>query len=156
MLGEKKDSDDSDLDFGDDDDDESDEEYDDGNLKPWQRKARQAKPTLSGLDREASDEEMADGDGERGGDMQKSKAAEATLEDFVKVTIPRRRLSRWCNEPFFEAAIRNCFVKLFVGEDDSGKKCYRLCEIVDVKSGGLTYKFPVANKHDKQVSIRRR
>ncbi len=150
---DKKDSDDSDLDFGDDDDDESDEEYDDGNLKPWQRKAKQTKPTLSRLDRVGeSDEEMVDELAGRGGDKPKTAAADATLEDFVKVTIPRRRLARWCNEPFFEPAVKNCFVKLFVGEDDSGKKCYRLCEIVDVKTGGVTYKFPVPNKTDKPVS----
>jgi len=77
---------------------------------------------------------------------------EGNLEDYRKVTIPRRRLARWCNEPFFQAAVLECFVKIFIGDDDNGEKVYRLCEIVDVKEGPKTYKFPVANKNDKPVS----
>ena len=60
-------------------------------------------------------------------------------------------LARWCNEPFFKAAVLECFVRLFIGEDDNGEKVYRLCEIVDVNIGQITYKFPVANKNEKPV-----
>ena len=45
-----------------------------------------------------------------------------------------------------------CFVRLFIGEDDNGEKVYRLCEIVDVITTKKSYKFPVAKKGDKPVS----
>ena len=43
-------------------------------------------------------------------------------------------------------------MRLFIGEDDKGEKCYRLCEIIDVTAGAKAYKFPVAKKGDKPVS----
>jgi RNA polymerase-associated protein RTF1 len=68
------------------------------------------------------------------------------------VTLPRRRLGRWCNEPFFEGAVKNCFVKLFIGEDENGKRCYRLCRIVGVKKApNGTYSLPPVKK-EKPVS----
>lgn len=76
---------------------------------------------------------------------------EADLEDYAKITLPRRRLARWCKEPFFKGAIMNCFVRLLIGDHD-GKKCYRLCQIVDVKKGKKNYNFPPANPREKPVS----
>lgn len=148
-------SDDS-LDFGDEDD--SDEDYDDGGLKPWQQK----KTRSSAAEDESDDDMDIDDDEVPTHHAKKSRKSveeaaprtelEATLEDFLKCTIPRRRLARWCNEPFFEAAVLECFVRLCIGEDDSGEKVYRLCEIVEVKHGD-TYKMPVADpKRDKPIT----
>jgi RNA polymerase-associated protein RTF1 len=158
-------SDDESLDFGDDEDD-SDDDYEEGGLKPWQqKKTRSAREPASRAEKEEeSDDDMDIDDDElpnhqqqkksrkkAGGAVQPREEVEATREDFLKCTIPRRRLARWCNEPFFEAAVLECFVRLFIGED-KGEKCYRLCEIVEVKHGE-TYMFPVTDpKKDKPVS----
>lgn len=76
----------------------------------------------------------------------------ADLADYIMVTLPRRRLGRWCNEPFFEGAVKNCYVKLFIGEDENGKRCYRLCRIVGVKKSPTgTYSLPPVKK-EKPVS----
>lgn len=165
---EESSSDGSELDFGDDDED-SDEDYEEAGLKPWQAKAAEKvsskASTISRLDRDDgvddSDVDVEDDDD----DHQDSKSrvrvksdiiatpsvAIAGLEDFLKVTIPRRRLARWCNEPFFTAAVLECFVRLFIGEDDKGEKVYRLCEIVDVKVDNQSYKFPLIGKDDVPV-----
>lgn len=76
---------------------------------------------------------------------------EADLEDYLKITLPRRRLARWCKEPFFEQAIVSCFVRLLIGDHD-GKKCYRLCQISKVMKGKKSYSFPPANPNEKPVS----
>ena len=158
-------SDESELEFGDDDDD-SDEDYEEAELKPWQKKARAAKSTVSRLDKHVDESSGEDMDIDEEEDEKPKKArkartaiervtsseAEAGLEDFLKVTIPRRRLARWCNEPFFQAAVLECFVRLFIGEDNSGAKVYRLCEIIDINTNKKSYKFPVANKNDAPVS----
>ena len=152
-------SDESELDFGEDDDD-SDEDYDeDGGFKPWQKKTR-SKSTVSRLDKDDGsgedmdiDEDVAPQKKDRSSEAKESAAAaEAGLEDFKKCTIPRRRLARWCNEPFFEAAVLECFVRLFIGEDEEGEKVYRLCEITEVTTSNKSYKFPVAKKTDKVIS----
>mmetsp|Transcript_10214 Transcript_10214/g.11385 ORF Transcript_10214/g.11385 Transcript_10214/m.11385 type:complete len:421 (-) Transcript_10214:312-1574(-) len=75
---------------------------------------------------------------------------EADLEDYTKITLPRRRLARWCNEPFFKKAVNECFVRVLIGVHD-GKKCYRLCKIEDVKRGKKSYKFP-ATKGQKPIT----
>lgn len=77
---------------------------------------------------------------------------EADLEDYLKITLPRRRLARWCKEPFFKKAVMESFVRLLIGDHD-GKKCYRLCQIVDIKKGKKSYNFPPANPQEKPVSI---
>lgn len=158
-------SDESGLDFGDDDGD-SDEDYDEEEgLKPWQKKAKTSKSTVSRLDHDdESGEDMEidnDEDDEAGLKKASSKTADekgsilvidADLEDFKKVSIPRRRLARWCNEPFFKEAIVGFFVRLFIGEDEKGTKVYRLCEIIDVNTSNKVHKFPVANTHDPPIS----
>jgi RNA polymerase-associated protein RTF1 len=165
---EESSSDGSDLDFGDDDED-SDEDYEEAGLKPWQLKSKAtdktSKPATSrddGVD--DSDMDIDDDDDDANDKLgTKSKprtsvgpvsasATDAGLEDFLKVTIPRRRLAQWCNEPFFDAAVLECFVRLFIGEDGKGEKVYRLCEIVDVKADKRNYKFPVTEKNEKPIS----
>ena len=141
----KKDSDDSESDFGADDDDSDDDFEDTGKaaLKPWQQRTGEAK--ASRLD------EVDFSDGERGTedaeDTTDINAVEGDLEDYQKVTLPRRRLGRWCNEPFFKDAVKNCFVKLFVGVNEQGKKCYRLCKIVGFETSKTgPYQLPPTKK----------
>jgi RNA polymerase-associated protein RTF1 len=155
-------SDDSDLDFGDDDD--SDDDYEEA--MPWQQKNKMtSKSTTSRLDKldDSGDDMEIDNDDDdekevrtrvpkRNDENARPAVIEANLDDFTRCTIPRRRLARWCNEPFFKAAVLECYVRLFIGENENGEKTYRLCEIVDVVDGAVTYKFPVARKGDIPVS----
>jgi RNA polymerase-associated protein RTF1 len=151
ILDSKKDDDDESVsDFGDDSSD-SDDDYDDGTAaKPWQQK--KTKSTVSRLDQMDTDESADEGKGQKDPAAASKEAPPAELEDFAKVTIPRRRLARWCNEPFFVQAVQDSFVRLFLGEDDQGEKVYRLCQIVDVTKGEKTYKFPTANRREKPIS----
>jgi RNA polymerase-associated protein RTF1 len=133
-----KDESDSDLDYGKDSDD-SDDDYEDSTMiKPWQQTARKT----TQLERESSEDESFD---ERRGKEPGRKRAEdipADLQDFSLVTIPRRRLIRWCNEPFFEDAIKQCYVRLGIGRDSKTQKaCYRLCKVIGVESK-KEYSFP--------------
>lgn len=75
---------------------------------------------------------------------------DADLDDYQKITLPRRRIGRWCNEPYFQEAVMNCFVKLFIGENEQGKRCYRLCKIVGVNTS-KPYQLPPL-KNQKAVS----
>ena len=92
------------------------------------------------------DDDASDDDGGTG-----KAAAEAGLEDYQKVTLPRRRLARWCHEPFFKRAVINCYVKLFIGTNESNKRCYRLCKIVGVSSSEEgSYQIPMAKSNAKK------
>lgn len=131
-------------------DEDSDEDYEEAQLKPWQAKKKGEK-TSSRLDKyeepsASSDEEMADDSG-----RERAPFVEAELEDYMKVTLPRRRLARWCAEPYFDRAVIGCYARLFIGESEDGKKCYRLCEIVDVEQGQTEYKFPTTSSQKKPV-----
>lgn len=158
MIEAKKDdeSGESDLDFGDDDDD-SDDDYEESTFvaKPWQQK-KSARSSISRLDQVKDSDESSVDERQETGKEKVSKAVDkeapaAELEDFLKVTIPRRRLARWCNEPYFEEAVLGCFVRLFIGEDDSGDKVYRLCQIIEVTAASKPYNFPTASRKDIPV-----
>ena len=149
MIESKKDdSDEGESDFGEDSED-SDDDYEENTfaLKPWQQK--KAKSKVSQLDQiqmgDSDDSVDQRADAPDAG-VSQTEAPAAELEDLVKVTIPRRRLARWCNEPFFEDAVTDSFVRLFLGEDDNGEKVYRLCQIVKVSEGEKTYNFPTARR----------
>mmetsp|Transcript_17875 Transcript_17875/g.20356 ORF Transcript_17875/g.20356 Transcript_17875/m.20356 type:complete len:974 (-) Transcript_17875:2886-5807(-) len=127
-------------DFGSDDsDDNSDEEFV-GTNKPWMaNKKASSRPSVVKYS-EDEDEGFLDGRG-----TQKT-FVEADLSDFLKVTIPRRRITRWCNEPYFQEALKEFYVRLAIGRDQkTSKPCYRLCKIVDVVVGGSDYKLPSMN-----------
>ncbi len=121
---------DSDLDYGENDDEDSDEDY--AENKPWMAK-KNRRPAVA---------EYQSSEDEGVGEKSRKTFVEADLTDFMKVTIPRRRLARWCNEPYFEKAVMNFFVKLAIGRDEMTQKpCYRLCKIVGVKENN-EYIFP--------------
>ena len=150
----KKDDDDDDLDFGNVDDDDSD--YEESFVPQW-RKQSTAKSTAPSqtMDSRFDDDEDYGNDDDDEGDGERFQSRdgdiEATVEDYAKITIPRRRLARWCNEPFFKDAVMNCFVRLSVGEHQ-GKKMYRFCKIVGVSKGKKEYRFPPSNPREKPVS----
>lgn len=152
MIESKKDeSDESDLDFGDDDDD-SDDDYEESGLalKPWQQK-KSARSSISRLDQmKDSDESSIDDRADSGREVvrraEEKEATPADLEDFTHVTIPRRRLARWCSEPYFEQAVLGSYVRLFIGEDDKGERAYRICEIIDITNADEPYNFPTTKK----------
>ncbi|KAL3799735.1 hypothetical protein HJC23_010385 [Cyclotella cryptica] len=134
-----KDESESDLDYGRDSDD-SDDDYEESTmLKPWQQKGRKT----TQLEQESSDEESVDEKREKDASIKrKGDDIDADVEDFVLVAIPRRRLIRWCNEPFFEDAVKNFYVRLGIGRDNKTQKaCYRLCKIVGVETKA-EYSFP--------------
>lgn len=151
----RKDSSDSESSFGDDDDDDSDDDYEEtGALKPWQKRAAESRK--SRLDQvEESDEEMnqvEEEDDKYPEDTQRV-VQDAELDDYLKITLSRRKLGRWCNEPYFKKAVVGCFAKLFIGENEQGKRCYRLCRIVDVQPAPKgSYSLPAVKK-DKPVSF---
>lgn len=101
------------------------------------------------MEEQDEDEDMEDVEGEDKRSERVVKPAE--LADYELITLPRRRLCRWCNEPFFEKAVMKCFVKLFVGEDPNGKRCYRLCRIVEVGTTKQPYTLPPL-KNQKPVA----
>lgn len=126
-------------DYGDDSDDDSDEDYgDEGKTnRPWLAKKVKTATRLSSYG--DSDEESDDD--ERRGKNQRT-FVEADLIDFIKVTIPRRRLARWCNEPFFSKAVMNFYVRLAIGRDKATQRpCYRLCKVVGIETG-KQYQIP--------------
>ena len=126
-------------------------------LKPWQQKGKK-KVVAESSD---EDEAMEDVEDEEGGDQARTPSGssqrrtddlEGELEDYIKVSIPRRRLIRWCNEPFFEKAVKNFYVRLGIGRDNKTQKaCYRLCRIVGIVSKN-EYSFPPA-ENKKPVSL---
>lgn len=158
IIEKEKDDDkgkeDSDLDYGDDDDSDDDDEYEDTSFmnKPWQQRQKEAKKSALAAyedSEEESEEEMEEPTG--AGGVSSDTGNDADLVDFLKVTLPRRRLARWCREPYFSKAVIGCYVRLFVGESEDRKKCYRLCEITGVKKGQKQYKFPTP-RGEKPVS----
>jgi RNA polymerase-associated protein RTF1 len=103
---------------------------------------------------EDSDEEMGqagvedDDDDKYGEETQHQRIVqEAELADYLKITVSRRKLGRWCNEPYFKKSVVGCFVKLFIGENELGKRCYRLCRIVDIQQNANgSYSLPPVKK----------
>ena len=114
-------------------------------MKPWQKEALE-KRTSSRLRQVGASDDEDENDMKEGAQdaapVVGRVLVEADLEDYQKITLPRRRIGRWCNEPYFAEAVMNCFVKLFIGENEHGKRCYRLCKIVGVKSSSNPYQLP--------------
>ncbi|ACI64902.1 predicted protein [Thalassiosira pseudonana CCMP1335] len=151
-----KEESDSDLDYGRDSDD-SDDDYEESTmLKPWQQKGKKASQLQSSDDESVGVEKKEDKPKDTS--ERRTEDAEADLEDYIKVSIPRRRLIRWCNEPFFEDAIKNCYVRLGIGRDNKTQKaCYRLCKIVGIETKS-EYSFPADDKQkpvttDKWIKV---
>lgn len=133
---------DSDLDYGRDSDD-SDDDYEE-TMKPWQMKGKKKAATQLQA-AESSDESMVEVEEEdKDEPVKRTEDVEAEQEDYAKVCIPRRRLIRWCNEPYFLNAIKNFYVRIGIGRDNKTQKaCYRLCKIDGIVTKDA-YTFPVS------------
>ena len=69
-------------------------------------------------------------------DEEDEEEKKITIEDLQKITLSRRRLEKWVNEPFFEKTVLNCFVRVVIGENN-GIRVYRFCEITGFKEKSL-------------------
>mmetsp|Transcript_3034 Transcript_3034/g.5824 ORF Transcript_3034/g.5824 Transcript_3034/m.5824 type:complete len:494 (+) Transcript_3034:1084-2565(+) len=131
-------------DYGGETDDSDDDYEDDDAAKPWQQKKKKIAEEESDDDDDAS-MGMGDVDDQHPatpGGHRRTEDSGAALEDYTKVSIPRRRLMRWCNEPFFEQAVTSFYVRLGIGRDDKTQRaCYRLCRITGTVSKS-EYSFP--------------
>ena len=141
---------DSELDYGRDSDDSDDDYEESSMLKPWQQKGKKKQLSVSS-DEEIGGDEI-DQQTPMGSAKRRTEDLEAELEDYFKVMVPRRRLVLLCNEPYFEEAVKNFYVRLGIGRDKlTQKPCYRLCKITGVTSKN-EYSFP-PSENQKQVSI---
>lgn len=61
----------------------------------------------------------------------KDNSPEGTSGDYVTITLKRHQLEKYVDEPFFEAAIKNMFVRVQTGMRN-GVPLYRFCYIVGV------------------------
>ena len=119
--------------------------------KPWQKAAKKKVTQLQAA--ESSDESVKDMEEEDNDEpVKRTEDAEAEQEEYAKVSIPRRRLIRWCNEPYFLTAIKNFYVRIGIGRDNKTQKaCYRLCKIDGIVEKD-SYTFP-ASEGQSAVSI---
>eukprot|EP01080_Neovahlkampfia_damariscottae_P002937 gene2937-4776_t len=67
---------------------------------------------------------------------EQEEEVKVTFEDLQKITLSRRRLEKWVNEPFFEKTVLHCFVRASIGEHN-GIRVYRFCEISGFKEKSL-------------------
>lgn len=143
------------LDYGNEDSDDSDSDHEEA--KPWAGNKKTTTTTSFSTSRrksQISDDE--DDESVQGGENQDYRSpgfVEAEYEDYVKLTFPRRRLARICNEPYFERAVKKFYVKIGVGYDKNTRQpTYRLCQIVGVEAGESDYSFP-KTRNEKAVSL---
>lgn len=135
----------SDLDYGSEDNDDSDEDY---NEKPWAMKKAvdlgKESSKITSSQKNADDMEEVHDKDEDNPRVVPRTFTEAEYEDYKNVTIPRRRLIRWCHEPFFEKAIQNYYVRVTIGRDPASQKpLYKLSKILDiVVKENEEYDFP--------------
>jgi RNA polymerase-associated protein RTF1 len=134
----------SDLDYGSEDNDDSDEDYDE---KPWaMKKATEVikeSSKVASSQKDSDDMEVDDKNEES--PMAVSRTfVEADYADYKMVIIPRRRLIRWCHEPFFDKAVENYYVRIMIGNDPMTQKpLYKLSKIMKVDPNENTeYEFP--------------
>lgn len=66
---------------------------------------------------------------------------EPVLEDINRCRVPREFLERWANEPYFEKAVKGCFVRVARGQGRGGERLYAMAEIVGVVPYKRRYKI---------------
>lgn len=144
---------DDDLDYGSSDDD-SEEDYTE---RPWGIGAVKNDSNKVTASREAkwrdsiAESDTSEKEEEEGG-LTSRPIVEATFDDYKAICLPRRRLARWCNEPFFEKAVINSYIRLGIGADEETKKMvYRFCKILGVEIK-REYSFPKAPNQKKAIT----
>lgn len=64
------------------------------------------------------------------------EGADAPLENYRKLHVPRRRLARWCNLPNFDEAVTGFYVLVRTDRDGAaGRSARQLCRIEGVRRG---------------------
>lgn len=63
------------------------------------------------------------------------------MEDINKCRVPREYLERWSNEPFFDKAVKGCFIRVARGEGRGGERLYVMAEIAGVVPYKRRYKI---------------
>jgi len=144
---------DDDLDYGSSDDD-SEEDYTE---RPWGIGAVKKDSNKVTASKEAKwkdsivESDTSEKEEEEGGTASRP-IVEATFDDYKAICLPRRRLARWCNEPFFEKAVVNSYIRLGIGADEETKKMvYRFCKILGVETK-REYSFPKAPNQKRAIT----
>merc|ERR1719487_2468803 len=73
-----------------------------------------------------------------------------TLDDLNSVRVPRGWLEKWAEEPFFNNAVKGCFVRLGIGMQEQ-KSIYKVCEIVQVVDYKRLYKL--GSRHTQKALV---
>lgn len=129
---------DSDEDFGSSSDDD-DEDY----ARPWDVRDNENE-SAKRSDAVDKEEEQA---------KKTHYGIEAVYEDYKTICLPRRRLARWCNEPFFEKAVVNSFVRFGLGiHKQTKKQVYLFCKVVGVVPNSQRYAFPKVAGQKKEIT----
>eukprot|EP00611_Tribonema_gayanum_P011931 TRINITY_DN2237_c0_g1_i3.p1 TRINITY_DN2237_c0_g1~~TRINITY_DN2237_c0_g1_i3.p1 ORF type:complete len:736 (-),score=240.23 TRINITY_DN2237_c0_g1_i3:1200-3407(-) len=76
-----------------------------------------------------------------------------TLNDINMCRVPRENLEKWLNEPFFDEALKGCFVKLGVGMRNN-QAVYRMCEVEGVTKYKRQYTMPGGMPTTKALTLR--
>ncbi|GMI61701.1 hypothetical protein ScalyP_jg7095 [Parmales sp. scaly parma] len=145
--------DDDDIDY----DSESDNDDDFGvKSKKKKKKGKQTKGRLD-EDDPYEEEEALPSSAHPSSPFEGKASPPATTEQIQAIVVSRNRLMKWCNEPYFEAAVVGCYVKLSIGMDQNTQKmCFRLCEIAGVEQFDNYYQFTRGAKGKDDVQTNRR
>ena len=68
----------------------------------------------------------------RSQDFREEDREPITLDDLNSVRVPRGWLEKWAEEPFFNNAVKGCFVRLGIGMQEQ-RSIYKVCEIVQAR-----------------------
>ncbi|EJK47980.1 hypothetical protein THAOC_33262, partial [Thalassiosira oceanica] len=78
------------------------------------------------------------------------EGADAPLENYRKLHVPRRRLARWCNLPNFDEAVTGFYVLVRTDRDGAaGRSARQLCRIEGVRRGGGVRPPPVGGRAER-------
>ena len=137
------------------DDDSSDDGTDMGAVR-GRRRAEMAmaneskpKPKRASASSRADDGDRdydRDRDGEGGDASSKQSSEPIELLDLNSIRVPRQWLEKWAEEPFFNDAVKGCFVRLGVGGSSAeGGVVYKVCEIESVVRYKKVHKLGMRN-----------
>lgn len=90
---------------------------------------------------------ISDSDTDSDSDRRKHESARkvpefiSCKEDLHKIKLSRHRLEQWCHAPFFRETVLGCFVRVGIGNNNSGCPVYRVAEIVDVCETAKIYQL---------------
>lgn len=89
------------------------------------------------------------------GEKLKDNSPEGTIGDYYTITLKRHIFEKYVDEPFFEAAVKNMFVRVQVGIHN-GVMLYRFCYIVNVHDMSRKYVIDPASKKTttKRLEVR--